>query len=351
MIGFVPAFATFILTKDYWVLAYFGAFIWFGITGIRNIIQSVLGGGGFRRSPLLRWNDYVSWDRLTDSLLYTGFSVPLLDYLVKTVILDRGLAITTTTHVGLLYSCMALANGAYLFTHNLIRGLPRAAAYGNLFRSILSIPLAIVLNTLVSVVLALAGVPAPEPVLQKWAAVISKAASDTVAGIIEGFADRIANIRLRIRDYRQKFSAILDVYAELELLYPNMETFAVLDAPQIKKDRARKQAVELENILLLHSLDLLYFWMYQPRSRVALAKFIDGLSEEERHILVSSQFMLQRHRDISQLFINGILGDNFPKPLSFYLSRYSGYLSEIKTLGLQEPNAAEFNNKTAILPE
>ena len=85
LIGFIPAFLTFALTKDWWLLAYGGAFIWFGITGLRNILQSVLGGGGIRRSPLLRWNDYVSWGRLADSLLFTGFSVPLLDYIVKTV--------------------------------------------------------------------------------------------------------------------------------------------------------------------------------------------------------------------------------------------------------------------------
>ena len=30
LIGFIPAFATFALTKDWWFLAYFGAFIWFG---------------------------------------------------------------------------------------------------------------------------------------------------------------------------------------------------------------------------------------------------------------------------------------------------------------------------------
>ena len=34
LLGFIPAFATFYLTKDWWVLAYFGAFIWFGITGL-----------------------------------------------------------------------------------------------------------------------------------------------------------------------------------------------------------------------------------------------------------------------------------------------------------------------------
>ena len=74
LIGFIPAFLTFALTKEWWFLAYCGAFIWFGITGLRNILQSVLGGGGFRRSPLLRWNDYVSWGRLTDfAALYRIF--------------------------------------------------------------------------------------------------------------------------------------------------------------------------------------------------------------------------------------------------------------------------------------
>ncbi|EKD40305.1 MAG: hypothetical protein ACD_75C00101G0001, partial [uncultured bacterium] len=59
LLGFIPAFLTFSLTKDWWLLAYLGAFIWFGITGSRNIIQSVLGGGGLRRSPFLPWNSLV----------------------------------------------------------------------------------------------------------------------------------------------------------------------------------------------------------------------------------------------------------------------------------------------------
>ncbi len=71
--GFIPAFLTFGLTKDWWVLAYLGAFIWFGITGVRNIIQSVLGGGGFKRSPLLLWNSLVSWSRIADSLFTPAF--------------------------------------------------------------------------------------------------------------------------------------------------------------------------------------------------------------------------------------------------------------------------------------
>ncbi|MFO7963222.1 MAG: hypothetical protein R6U50_04815 [Desulfobacterales bacterium] len=336
LLGFIPAFITFALTKDWWVLAYLGAFIWFGITGLRNIIQSVLGGGGFRRSPLLRWNDYVSWDRLTDSLLFTGFSVPLLDYIVKTVILDRGFGITTATSTILLYSFMALANGLYLFSHNLFRGLPRAAAFGNLFRSLLSIPVAVALNAAIGSILPFFGVLNPVAVLQTWAAVISKAASDFVAGIIEGLADRYANIRLRLRDYRHKFAAILGVYTDLEMLYPHLETFEVLSAPTARKKSAKAEAEELEHILMLHALDLLYFWMYQPRARSALALFAERLSEDERHILVSSQFTLQRHREISRLFIDGILGNDFPQPLAFYLSRYPEYLEDIKKLGLRE---------------
>ena len=65
--------------------------------GIRDLVRSRGLGDVYKRQPLLRWNDYVSWNRLTDSLLFTGFSVPLLDYIVKTVILDRTFGITTTT--------------------------------------------------------------------------------------------------------------------------------------------------------------------------------------------------------------------------------------------------------------
>ena len=129
-IGFVPAFATFALTKDWWLLAYFGAFIWFGITGLRNILQSVLGGGGIKRSPLLRWNEYVSWERITDSLLYTGFSVPLLDYVVKTVILDRAFGVTTATSPIVLYSVMAWRTASIFRATMPFEGFQRAPFSG-----------------------------------------------------------------------------------------------------------------------------------------------------------------------------------------------------------------------------
>jgi hypothetical protein len=336
IIGFIPAFLTFALTKDWWVLAYLGAFIWFGITGLRNILQSVLGGGGLRRSPLLNWNDYVSWSRITDSLLFTGFSVPLLDYVVKTVILDRGFGITTETSPVFLYTFMALANGIYLSGHNMFRGLPKGAVYGNFFRSLLSIPVAVLLNAGIGGILTMSGTSGVNDILQKWAAIISKAASDFVAGFIEGTADRYKNIRMRLREYKNKFRELLDIYAQLELLYPDVASFKILECSFDVDRKANAEARDLEKIIMIHAMDMLYFWMYQPRSRVAFPHFLRTLSEDERHILVSSQFTLQRHREISQMFIDGILGINFPRPLSFYLSRYEEYLEQIKQLVLSE---------------
>ncbi len=347
LVGFVPAFATFALTKEWWVLAHLGAFIWFGITGLRNILQSVLGGGGLHRSPLMNWNDYISWSRICDSLMFTGFSVPLLDYLVKTVILDRGFDINTGSSPALLYTFMAIANGVYLSAHNLFRGLPKGAVYGNFFRSIVSIPVAIAINALAGSLLASGGMVDVAGELQKWAAIISKTGSDIVAGFIEGMADRHRNIQTRLRDYKGKFEQLFDIYAQLELLYPDVQTFAVLQHSGRTHRKASIEARDLEKIIMIHSLDLLYFWMYQPRARTALRRFTQSLSEDERHILASSQFTLQRHREISQLFIDGILGDSFPRPLSFYLSRHTEYLEAIKRLVFAE-TFADPGAETAI---
>jgi len=330
IIGFIPAFATFALTKDWWLLAYFGAFIWFGITGLRNILQSILGGGGLRRSPLMQWNAVVNWDRIADSLLFTGFSVPLLDYLVKTILLDRGFGITAGSSPILLYTVMALANGVYLSTHNAFRGLPKGAIYGNFFRSVISIPVALLFNAAIAGILSTLGVVGIDSILQKWAAIISKAASDLVAGFIEGTADRYRNIRIRFREYRKKLLELLDIYARLELLFPESQTLDILEEPARVNEAANAEARDLERIIMITALDLLYFWMYQPRARSALLQLIESLSEEERNILITSQFTLLRQREISRMLVDGVIGDDFGRALSFYLARYPEYLEAMK---------------------
>ncbi len=333
LLGFIPAFFTFALTKDWWLLAYFGAFIWFAITGSRNIIQSVLGGGGLSRSPLLPWNSLISWSRISDSLLYTGFSVPLLDYLVKTLLLDRALGITTSTNPILLYSVMGLANGIYISSHNTLRGLPKGAAIGNFFRSILAIPIAIVLNSAISALLYMAGVPDVSGVMQKWAAIVSKFASDCVAAVIEGLADRQTNIRARLTGYKTKISQLFGVFSRLDLQFPEEDVLEMLQSPKMMIQTLDYEARDQEKLIIVNALDLMYFWMYQPRARKALTMVVQKMSQEEWLIFYRSQLVLNRHKEISQVFVDGLVGKNFSKALSFYLDRSEEYLADMEKLG------------------
>jgi hypothetical protein len=334
LIGLLPAFLTFFFTKDFWVLAYLGAFIWFGITGLRNIIQSVLGGGGLFRSEFLHWKDLVSGARIADSLLFTGFSVPLLDYLVKTLLLEQGLAVTTSTAPLALYSVMALANGTYLFTHNTIRGLPRSAAWANFFRSVLSIPIAFALNGVLRELLRAGGLElvAANAALQPWAAVIGKLASDTVAGFIEGTADRSINMKRRHKDLASKLSRLLEVHGRLEILFPEIDVVDRLASPKEFFRTIGKEAQELETQQIINALDLMYFWMYQPRARAVFEHQIEEASPEERRIVLLTQRLLERDRPISTMFLDDLVGKTYDRALAFYLAKREAYLRDMRAL-------------------
>ena len=88
----------------------------------------------------------------------------------------------------------------------------------------------------------------------------------------------------------------------------------------------------LEKMLFINAIDLLYFWMYQPQSRNALARIMAHMAPEERKILVYSQNVLKREKEISQLFIDGVAGKNFSRPLAFYLDHSEPYLEQLKAL-------------------
>ncbi len=332
LIGFIPAFLTFALTKQWWVLAYLGAPIWFGITGLRNILQSILGGDSLRRSPLLSWNSYVNWSRVADSLLYTGFSVPLLDFLVKHLLLDRGFGINTSTNVLALYGIMALVNGIYISSHNFFRGLPAGAIAGNFFRSILSIPLAIAFNYILEGLLFSLGVTGVELILQKWAAVISKAASDCVAGVIEGTADRNRNILLRRKDYQRKIRQMYSSYVNMELLLPEDNVLHLLKTPKKVAKTIKIENPELLKASIYDALDLLYFWYYQPHARTVLKRLVKQMSMEERLIFLRFQYVLERQKMICNLFLDGFLGKNYSKAMAFYLSRGSQYINSLNKI-------------------
>ena len=326
--GFIPAFLSFYYTNDWWLLAYGGAFIWLGITGIRNVIQAVLGGGGLRRSDLLKWNDFISWQRIADSLMYTGISVPLLDLCVKTLLLDKGMGLNASQNPVAVYSVIALINGCYISGHNLFRGLPKTAIIGNFFRAGPAILLSILFSMALSTFLGTCGVANAAGIIQQWAAVISKAASDCIAALIEGYADRMKNIRMRLTDYHGKLSQLFTTYAKLEVLFPEDDVLEMLKSPKTLIKSIGNE--ELERIMIVNALDLLYFWMYQPQACNALKIIMHEMSQEERCIMVRSQFILKREKDISQLLVDGAVGKNFAQALSFYLDRHLTYLHQIK---------------------
>lgn len=330
LLGLLPAAISFYLTKDWWLLAWFGALIWFTITGVRNIIQSVLGGGGFRRSRMLKWKDFVSWNRFSDSLLFTGFSVPLLDWLVKSVVLNQGFGVNTTTSPMLLYSIMALVNGSYISGHNILRGFPRSAIVGNFFRSVLSIPIALFVNLALGWVLALNGVSNIEAILQMWAAIISKLSSDTVAGVIEGLADRANFIAIRRRDIEQKMKQLFDTHAQLEMLYPQDDVLELLEMPKAFIETISTEQKGLEQIVIVNALDFMYFWLCQPRGRSVMISILRGMTPDERKIFLLSQYVLHREKEISLLLVNGLVGKRFNSALAFYLDNVESYLYQLQ---------------------
>jgi hypothetical protein len=207
---------------------------------------------------------------------------------------------------------------------------------GNFFRSVVSIPLAIIFNATIGGILFETDTRGINEVLQKWAAVISKAASDCAAGIIEGLADRYENIHARVRDYSAKLPQLFDAYARLDLLFPETDVLEMLESPKKFMQTINVEARDLERVIIINALDLLYFWMYQPRSRSVLKSSIGDMSEEERQIFVRSQYVLQREREISQLFLDGIIGRNFSRGLAFYLDRYREYLAALEEIASRD---------------
>ncbi len=336
--GFIPAWAAFMLTQDNALLMWLGAPLWFLITGLRNIMQAVLGGGGFHRSPLLRWNDYVSWSRLCDSLLYTGISVILLELALRVWFLQDFCRLDPVRHDVLIFSVISLVNGFYIAGHNYLRGFPREVIIANIFRSVFAIPVALAYNEALELILRAFGTADPQTALFSVAAITSKVASDTVAGIIEGMADRNSNMRLRLWDYRSKLHKVFSLYGRLELLYPEQDVSDMLKEPSAFLARLDQEHRPLKPALIANALDLMYFWFYQPRAAHALKKITQGLSGAERLALLRSQKVLEPEKDVCQLLVDGLTGRNFARALSFYLDRRHDYLRAMEKLLSDQPD-------------
>ncbi|HJD96943.1 hypothetical protein [Mailhella massiliensis] len=329
MAGFIPSVASFLYTQDWWFLAWFGTFIWFGITGIRNIIQMVVAGNGTTRNTLLRWKDHVSISRICDSLMYTGISVALLEVVVRVWLLEDMCGLSVREYPGIVFTVLNFVNAIYICAHNIYRGFPREAAIGNLFRSALAIPVSSWYNQAFVAILLLCGVADPLFYTVPSAAIISKLASDTVAAVIEGYADSQNNRRMRRWDYEGKVARVFSCYTRLELLFPEEDILIKLARSE---GRMEGEARKLELALIINALDLMYFWFYQPRAQDAFRRMVRGMSQADRTVFARSQLVLLRERDISQLFVDGLVGRNFSQPLAFYLDRRRDYLNAMMKL-------------------
>ena len=332
LLGFCPAFFSFMYTQNWWFLAWFGTFIWFGITGVRNVVQMVMAAKGATRSTLIHWRDQVNVSRLCDSLMFTGFSVLLLEMLVRVLLLDRTLGITAAQNPWVVFGVLSLVNGIYLCAHNVFRGFPKEAAIGNLFRSLLAIPISSLYNFVLYQTAFLLGVDNPAMYLVPSAAVISKMASDTVAAIIEGYADSQVNLRMRRWDYRSKLINVFDCYTRLELLFPDEDALIKLAKPGGLQGSGGVMGKEIERAFIINALDLMYIWFYQPRAQDAFRQIARAMPEADRNVLARAQLVLTREREVSQMLVDGLLGRNFSRPLAFYLDKRKEYLRRLSRM-------------------
>ena len=157
-------------------------------------------------------------------------------------------------------------------------------------------------------------------------------ASDTVAAVIEGFADSQVNLRMRRWDYRSKFEELFECYTRLELLFPQEDALVRLVRSGGLKGRGGERARELERSFIIHALDLMYLWFYQPRAQEALRQVMRTLPAADKLTLLRTQLVLTREHEISQMMVDGLLGRDFSRPLAFYLENRKEYLRRLSRI-------------------
>jgi len=198
------------------------AAIWFIITFNRNILVDLIASSG---TDFKRWSLHnVNFDNAYQSLLWTGFSVPVMGLVKNNFDLLWPYMKTGMLYESSKFFFICIANGIYISTHNRLRNFDRSVIKANFFRSVLSWP--------VAAVFAPAGnlIGAPSIVQAKfW--------SDVVAGFIEGGAKFSQRFILRKRDLTE--------------ILPRLYS-------------------EERNERLTAMLDILYIWARAPRGKTCL---------------------------------------------------------------------------------
>ncbi len=195
--------------------------IWFGITFFRNIFVDMVASAG---TLFKKWTyKDINFDNATQSLFWTGFSVPILALVKQGFDMVYPFAPDTALFVWSKFFIICIANGLYISIHNKIRKFDNRVIKANFFRSLLAFPFASVFASVGD----LFGIPS---------IVQAKFWSDMVAAVIEG-----------TNKFRQRI-----VIRERDLL----EILPLLGS----KDKA---------VRLTAMLDILYIWARRPRENLS----------------------------------------------------------------------------------
>jgi hypothetical protein len=177
----------------------------------------------------------INLENATQSLFWTGFSVPLLAF-VKLRVDGLFLITNLTNAVGqqvIRFFAICFANGAYISLHNRFRHFDEKVIKANFFRSVFAWPPATVFSFL-------------GDFLTVPSIVQAKFWSDLMAGVIEGTGKSSQQIHLRKRDL-------------WEIL------------PQLYSENRRERTIAM--------LDILYIWARRRKGKASLRQVLQ--SEEE----------------------------------------------------------------------
>jgi hypothetical protein len=282
-IGFLPAYFT--VGIEY-------ALLWFAITGFRNMFVDLISGNGL--NPKL-WNtNDINWTNLSNSLFWTGFSVPILGFIKNQFDL-----IWIWAHTGFLYEFgkfffINISNGTYLATHNYIRGFDKQTIRANFFRSIIAWPFSVLFSPLGNA-MALPSI------------VQAKFWSDFVASIIEGSNKFSTTLKLKDRIMAKLLPDMLSEDVETEHL-------AALDLIYFTKESNRaKTALKRHLILSISEKKKWHKWFNHKKEMLyteyfyALTKYFDN----ENNYKELTNFIVSRYNKEQALYLINMISEHY----------------------------------------
>lgn len=297
-IGFVPAYL--------WIGIEY-ALIWLGITFFRNVFVDLVAFSGLRpRSWSIK---DINFDNTSQSLFWTGFSVPVLGSVKLWFDYSWPFAVGPY-FVWSKFFVICIANGIYISAHNKIRHFDNRVIRANFFRSVLAWPFAAVFSPLGNTLLV------PSIVQAKfW--------SDVVAAVIEGTGKFRQKLVLRKRD-------LLEILPLLRSEDRNTRHTALLDILYIWARRQRGPTC-LSHILLgregfITSLIRVFKKTdpAQKRQQQAMGgEFVDLLLNISKPQLAQSelgQFILEKYTDREVIVFTELIDHNLV-PFHFWLKR------------------------------